>query len=159
MLGNIANVFTKKDKTGHATLSLPHSRKVRGYEIRRLPLGKYMAALQQLQELPKQAMDALFPGMETGDILAKLTKIDADMLGELAMRAFSALPKQAATLVSALTEIPEDDLLNDPAIGLDGLMEIVNAWIEENNIENFFKAARELSAKIKTQAANGSSKG
>lgn len=154
MFGNLMGKTKSK-----VALSIPHSRKVRGYVIRRMPLGAYITAMQKLQDFPQQALELLFPGMKLDAVLAKFKTIDTEMLGELAVRAVSVLPKQAAALVSALTEIPEESLLNDPAIGLDGLLEIVTAWIEENNIKNFISAARDLVAKVKTQAAKGSSNG
>ena len=62
-------------------------------------------------------------------------------------------------LLAALTGIPEEQLLNDPGIGLDGLMEILNAWLEVNNIENFISAARESDReRSKTQAADTGSR-
>ena len=134
-------------------LSLPQCRRVRGYEIKRMPIGAYIAALEQMQNFPAEAMAAVFPGMNADAILGQLKTIDTAMIGQIAVRAFSALPKHASTLVSALTGIPEDKLLNDPGIGLDGLVEIVDAWLEVNNIENFIGAARSLMAKAKTQAA------
>jgi hypothetical protein len=134
-------------------LSLSNSRKVRGYEIKRMPIGAYIVAMEKLQNFPAEAMEAMFPGMDADAILKQLKTIDTALLGQLAMRAFTALPKHASALISALTGIPEDKVLNDPNIGLDGLIEITGAWIEVNGIENFFKAARDLMEKVKTQAA------
>ena len=140
-------------------ISLPGVRKVRGYEIKRMPIGAYITALEKLQNFPAEAMDAVFPGMGADAILRQLKTIDTAMIGQIAVRAFTALPKHASALVSAVTGIPEDKLLNDPAIGLDGLVEIIDAWLEVNNIENFISAARDLMAKAKTQAAVSGSKG
>ncbi len=139
-------------------LSLPGVRKVRGYEIKRMPIGAYIAALEKLQNFPAEAMAAVFPGMDADAILKSLKAVDTAMIGQLAVRAFTSLPKQAAALIAELTSIPEDKLLNDPDIGLDGLVEIIGAWLEVNNIENFIAAARSLMARAKTQAA-GTSKG
>lgn len=140
-------------------VSLPRSRKVRGYEIKRMPLGAYLIAMQRLQNFPAEALEIVFPGLDANGILAQLKKIDTTMLGKLAFRAFSGLPKYTAALLAALTDIPEERLLNDPAIGLDGVMEVVTVWIEVNGIENFIRAARELKEKVKAQAANTASKG
>ena len=143
-----------KKMTGN--LSLPQCRKVRGYTIKRMPIGAYIAALEKLQSFPAEAMEAVFPGMNADEILKQLKTIDTAMIGQIAVRAFTALPKHAAALVAALTEIPEDKLLNDPAIGLDGLAEIIDAWLAVNKIENFIRAARKLIVRTKVQAANTS---
>ena len=146
-------------KKAAGNISLPGVRKVRGHEIKRMPIGAYIAALEKLQNFPAEAMGAVFPGMNADAILKQLKTIDTAMIGQIAVRAFTALPKHASALVSAVTDIPEDKLLNDPDIGLDGLVEIIDAWLEVNNIENFISAARSLVAKAKTQAAVSGSKG
>ena len=137
-------------------LSLPDSRKVRGYEIKRMPLGAYITALQRLQNFPQEALEAVFPGKGIDAVIKQLKTIDTAMLSQILIRAFTALPKYAAELIAALTNIPEDRILEDPNIGLDGLAEIIDAWLEVNNIENFINAARSLMAKAKMQAANTS---
>ena len=76
--------------------SLPRCTKVRGYEIKRMPLGAYMEAMQRLQHFPQEAMQMIFPGMTPDAALSSLKTIDTDMLGKIAMRAFAALPKYAA---------------------------------------------------------------
>jgi len=139
-------------------LSLPSVHRIHGYEIKRMPLGAYITALQRLENFLQEALELIFPGMSPEDIFAQLKSIDTAALGKIAVRAFTALPKYAAELLAVLTGIPEERLLNDPKIGLDGLMEILNAWIEVNNIENFISAARDLKAKAKTQAAGSGSR-
>ena len=142
-----------------ASLSLPGTRKVRGYEIKRLPLGGYVAALQKLQDLPQNAMTLMFPGLGLDAVIEQLKSVTTESIVEITVRMVSVLPKQAASLLAALTDIPEDALLNDPAVGLDGLAEIAEAWLDINNIGNFITAARGIREKLRTQAAaNTSSK-
>ena len=42
-----------------ATLSLPKSRTVRGYEIRKMPIGAFLEACSLLEELPGTALRLL----------------------------------------------------------------------------------------------------
>ena len=44
-----------------AALSLPKSRTVRGYEIRKMPIGAFLEACSLLEELPGTALRLLFP--------------------------------------------------------------------------------------------------
>lgn len=152
-------MFGKQPKS-KAELSLPQSRTVRGYDIKRMPIGAYVAAMQGLntKKITDDLIEALFPGMKIDEVLTSLKTIDTAMLGDLVVRAFVAVPQIAATLLAGLTGIPANNLLDDPAIGLDGLVEIIQAWIEVNNIENFINAARELIKKVMAQAANTGSK-
>ncbi|MEG2207877.1 MAG: hypothetical protein RSC91_10795 [Clostridia bacterium] len=132
-------------------LSLPAVRKVRGYLVERAPLGAFFNALEHLQDFPGELMEALFPGQTLVEVLGTLKQCDGDMLSGLLVRVATVAPRMAVTLVSELTGIDEERLLNDPAIGVAGLAEIIAVWVEVNEIENFtatvsglFRRARAL---------------
>lgn len=152
------NPFPKKEKTS-AGLSLPKARTVRGYEVRRLPLGQYLEAMGSLQDFPREALEALFPGMSLEEVLAQLRAIDTNGISQLLLRGLTALPRPVVGLLSQLTGIAKESLLEDEALGLDGLAEVLEAWLEVNQLENFINAARRLTGKIKTLAANTGYKG
>ena len=122
-----------------ATLSLPKSRTVRGYEIRKMPIGAFLEACSLLEELPGTAMRLLFPEKKEGDILAELAGLDKDKLQELFLRALAVLPGEMVRLFARLSGVEEQALLEDARIGLDGLGEMAEAWLEVNGIENFIK--------------------
>lgn len=122
-----------------ATLSLPKSRAVRGYEIRKMPIGAFLEACSLLEELPGTALRLLFPEKKEGDILAELAGLDKDKLQELFLRALAVLPGEMVRLFARLSGVEEQALLEDPRIGLDGLGEMAEAWLEVNGIENFIK--------------------
>lgn len=125
-------------------LSLPQSRTVRGYEMRRLPIGAFLRALDALEHAPDTLMAACFPGMSAAQAWAQLRTLDAQALLGALMRAAAAAPREAVRLISALTGAPEEALIEDPAVGLDGLAEMLLALWELNRMENFIKAARAL---------------
>ena len=91
-------------------------------------------------------------------MLETLKHISSDTLLALVARALTVVPDRALALVAKLTGIPLNRLNNDANIGLDGLMEIVTAWMELNGIENFMRAARQLMDKAKASAASTGSK-
>ena len=144
-----------KDSIG---LSLPQSVTVRGYEIKRAPLGAYLQALKQLQSFPKEVTAALFPGQNADQVLVALKHLNSDALLALVARALTVVPDRALALVAKLAGIPLNRLTNDANIGLDGLMEIVTAWMELNGIENFTRAARQLMEKLRAPAASTGSR-
>ena len=122
-----------------AALSLPKSRTVRGYEIRKMPIGAFLEACGLLEELPGTVLRLLFPGKKEGDILAELAGLDKDKLQELFLRALAVLPGEMVRLFARLSGVEEQALLEDARIGLDGLGEMAEAWLEVNGIENFIK--------------------
>lgn len=151
------NPFMKSKKSS-VNLSLSQNRKVRGYEIKRMPIGAYLTALEELKNFPQQALELLFPEMGLDEILDKLKTVDTALIGQLMLRAMASLPQYGVALVAKLTGIPEERLLTDEGIGLDGLAEIVEAWLEVNQIENFILAVRRVLVTTKKAAANTGSK-
>lgn len=137
------------DKKTSATLSIPMSETVRGYKIERLPLGKYMQALEALRSAPEAIMQACFPGMDAAQILARLKVLDKDALIALMMRAIAVVPGEAVNLLSLLTGVSQAALLDDAAIGLDGAAEMLEAFWRLNGIENFTQAAARMAAQFK----------
>lgn len=132
-----------------AALSLPKSRTVRGYEIRKMPIGAFLEACGVLEELPQTALRLLFPGKREGDILTELAGLTREKLQALFLRAAAVLPGEMVRLFAKLSGIEEKTLLEDPRIGLDGLGEMAEAWMEVNGIENFIRTMGALGAKAR----------
>lgn len=129
--------------------SLPRLRKVRGYEIKRMPLGAYLRAAEAVKAMPGDLIRAVFPGQSLGNVLTQMKGVTSGDVREILGRAMLAVPRHMLTLLSELTEIPLERLENDPAIGLDGLAEILTDFLEVNRIENFIRAVGPLTAKMK----------
>jgi hypothetical protein len=128
---------------------------VRGYKLERLPLGGYLNAIERLQELPGGLLQACFPGAKLDDIFDKLKNLDEKTLTELVGNAMTAAPQYAIKALAELTGIPEEKLLRDQQIGLDGLAEIVEAFWKLNGLENFMAAIRRM-AKLPLNQSFGS---
>ena len=142
-----------------AALSLRQSETVRGYEIRRLPLGEYLRALDALRNAPKALFAACFPGEDAAQVLTRLSRIDADGLGELLLRAMTVVPGEAVRLIAQLTGVPEEKLLGDPQIGLDGVAQMMEAFWRINGLGNFTQAARRAAAALRESAGRTGSSG
>ncbi len=130
--------------------SIPAPRRVRGYQIQRMPIGRFLSATRALSDLPMTLARALFPDADSAlEELRTMTRADMETM---AMRAFAVLPAEAVRIFAELSGIPEPDLLEDPNVGLDGLCEMTVAWLEVNGIENFIKTARTLTDKVRAVA-------
>lgn len=132
-----------------AALSVKMSETVRGYEVKRLPLGEYLRAMEALRDMPQTVMRVCFPEMDGAQMLQSLTRIDAKELAQLVLRAMDVVPDEAIRLLSILTGVPEDAIFADPAIGLDGAAELAEAFWRLNGMENFTAAAARLAANIR----------
>ncbi|HPJ01773.1 MAG TPA: hypothetical protein PKU80_02905 [Candidatus Limiplasma sp.] len=134
-------------------VSLPRSVTVRGQVIRRMPLGRYLQAIRMLEGFPREVAMRLVPDGTIAAALEALKTLDREKLLDLLLKALTVVPEQMVGLIAALTEIPEDTLWNDPQIGADGLLEIVDAFLEVNAAENFIRAAGRLRQHIGRLAA------
>lgn len=130
--------------------SLKQSRTVRGYEIHRMPLGAFLEAVELLHEAPMQLLAAAYPDKDAVHAIAALVALDGKELRETLFNTLSSAPLLAVQIASKLFGIPESDLLSDPEIGLDGLAEMMDAWLDLNDIENFLRAVRPLVSRIRT---------
>ena len=131
------------------SLSLPREKTIRGYSIRRMPIGQFLTALQTLRELPGEVLDTLLPGLTPKTMLSRIKGLTVEEMKEMAVRLVTVLPGYGVSLLARLMGVEEGDLLRDEMIGLDGLMEMLEAWLELNGIENFMKAAGALQVKVR----------
>ena len=134
-------------------LSAPKTKTVHGYTLQKMPLGKYLEALDTLERLPGELVKACFPDKTAGEVAALLTRSTADGLIDLFTAALKVVPGYAISLFAALSGIPEERLLADPRIGLTGLIELLAAWLEVNEMENFLRAVHALSARWTASAS------
>lgn len=134
----------RKDAGTPALLSLPMEKTVRGVTVRRLPLGGFIRAMTELSELPGQLADACFPGERAADLIKLLRRPDRALIRRAAENALRAAPHLIVRLAAVLCEADERRLMDDPAIGADGLIELLEAWLEVNRLGDFPQAARNL---------------
>ena len=109
-----ATPAAKSPMLASVELSLPAARTVRGYEIGRMPIGRFLRAARRIDGVP---------------LFAELAGLD------------------------------EKALRDDPNVGLDGLLEMIEAWMEVNNLENFIGAARALWRRARAGRTGGGSNG
>lgn len=58
-----------------------------------------------------------------------------------------------------LMGLDEHALTDDPNVGLGGLLEMIEAWMEVNNLENFIIAARTLACRVRAGMTGTGSNG
>lgn len=143
-------------KRNTAQLSLSASKTVRGYEITRAPLGRFLEALELLSDFPEELAQSLLDGGDMRALLKALKNCDEKLLWRLVGRALRVAPTQLIELLATLSQIDAERLRNDPAIGLDGLVEIVAAWLELNDFSGFFHNVSELAAEWRSLTKTGS---
>ena len=142
----------KKDSI---SVSLPRAKTVRGYEIRKMPLGAYLQAIQILQDLPEELLSVVFPGKPPEEVWEVLARLDQRSFLEIVSRGLTAMPERVIAIFAKLSGLEAEELIGDPAVGPDGLLEMLQAWTEVNEIENFMRALKPLGAKLRSLMTNG----
>ena len=98
------------------SLSLPREKTIRGYSIRRMPIGQFLTALQTLRELPGEVLDTLLPGLTPKTMLSRIKGLTVEEMKEMAVRLVTVLPGYGISLLARLMGVEEGDLLRDEMI-------------------------------------------
>ncbi|GHU80373.1 hypothetical protein AGMMS49992_33330 [Clostridia bacterium] len=133
--------------------SLPKTLSVRGYKVERAPIGRMLCALEKLKYLPDELVKACFPGKSLDEIRTGGLN---PTVSEWLTAALMAAPRFVIDFIADVTEIPAERLYSDPAVGLDGILEIADAWIEVNNLLNFTGAIHALTRVWRGMTESGS---
>ena len=142
------SLFSKKT-VNKTTLSLPVERHVGKYAVKKMPIGAYLNALNRLQTMPEDFMKKVFPGKTPQGVLDEFKNINEESLVNLAMAFFVGIPTYAIGFISDLTGIPEEDIINDESIGIDGITEIIEVFIEVNGLGKCIQAVERIKATTK----------
>lgn len=155
----------RKDKS--LKISLPATKQLYGVKIVKLPIARYISALSAVENLPHILAGEL--SGESGSIdelIANLKAANPDTLEKLIRNLLVAVPTELCHLLSELLDIPEERLLDkncqDP-LSPNELAEILLAFWEVNDMNDFFgnvrKLGQKLTARSKTAANIGYSGG
>lgn len=135
--------------------SIPASVTVCGYVIKKRPIGAYLDAITRIDSLPADLLEACFPGMSLGEVFAALKELDTKMLTQVLLACMQVAPAFLLQLVSDLSLVPYASLRDDEAIGLDGLVDIVKAVWEVNDLGKILATLGQLTT-AKSPASSGS---
>lgn len=136
-----------KDKS---SLSLGKSKVIYGYEVKKMPIGAYLKAMERIKNMPEDFIETCFPGQSLQEVFDSLTKLDEIDLKRLILSVMTTAPKYAIALISELIEVDEEQLINDENIGINGIIDLCIAFIEVNKLGEAFAGVKELRQKIKT---------
>ncbi len=130
-------------------MSLKKEKTIRGYVIKKEPLGTFLRAIEIIQNSPNDFLEALFPGKSLKEVLGTLKVVDDNTLLAIMGGALGTAPSMIIKIFAELSGIPEERLLEDPEIGPDGLMELLKAWIDINGITVFTQGVKEVGKLLK----------
>ncbi len=128
------NIFGKNKS---AEISLPKHKLVHGIEIKKVPVGKYLSAMRELEELPGQIISDLFPDKAVGDIIKELTTLSDESLVRLATRLFTVAPEHIVTVLALILDVPKETITE--GLTPKELCDVVQAYWALNDMTGFFE--------------------
>lgn len=152
-----------KDKS--VKMSLPETKELYGVKIVKLPVARYIAALDVIENLPNVLINQVMPEVSgTKELLDKLKASDSELTEYIILKLLKTMPAELCRILSELLDIPAERLLDKNCknpLSLNELLEIVTAFWEMNDMTDFFVSVRRLRAVLtaRTQENTGSSDG
>ena len=129
-------------------MSLHETKELHGVKIVKLPVARYIKALNTLENLPNIIINSVLP--EFGGLSGLLIQFqsgDTNVIEKIVVRLLMAVPTEFCRLISELLNIPEERLLdveNDDPLSLNDLIEIIIAFWEMNDMTDFFGNVQQL---------------
>lgn len=133
----------KKDKS--IPLSLPDDGILHGIKIQKLPIGRYLKALNTVRNLPELLLKECFPGMKPDEVLAKMKQLDEDSLYDILGRLVQVVPEQFFRLIAELVETDYETVI---ALTPKELFDVLYAFWQINDMTDFFAQIKSLVVRI-----------
>ena len=144
-------------KNKSAGMSLPRVSKIHGIEIKKVPIGQYIAAMREMEDLPSVIISELFPGQNMAEIISGLTSADEGFAISLLGKLLVVLPERLVEAVCEILSLDNDMVMN--TLTPNELLDVLKEFWELNDLTDFFKSVSGL-LKIKLPAQKiGSSDG
>ncbi len=156
-------MFLKKDKS--VRMSMPKRKTLYGVEIHKLPIAKYIDALNTVENLPSILLNDIYPDVQNFVELGnKLSKMDRNSVLEVLGKLLKTVPAEFCRIIAELLDIPVERLLDtscENPLSINELLEIILAFIEVNDMTDFFGNVRKLKTMLtaQKQTNTGSSAG
>ena len=115
-------------------LSLGNSKIMYGIKIRKLPIGKYLELTKKINILGKDLLEKGFCNKTIEEILEDLSNINKEELIKLFNGVLDTAPDLVIDFIVDILDIDKDKFINNEEIGLYELIEIIEVFIEINNL-------------------------
>ncbi|MBS6510090.1 MAG: hypothetical protein KH334_00135 [Clostridiales bacterium] len=136
-------------------MSLPKNKKVHGIEIKKVPVGKYIAAMREMEELPSIIIHELFPGKSMADIMADFSRADEEFAIGLMGKLLIVLPEKLLEALCSVIGISAQVAMEQ--LTPKELLDITREFWKINELSDFFKSVSGLiRQKLPTQNTGSS---
>lgn len=127
------NIFAKNKSTG---MSLPKSKKVHGIEVKKVPVGTYLSAMRELEELPGAIINELFPSKTMVDIMDELTNLTNDSLIRIITRLLVVAPEYVVSTLALILGVDKEVIKS--TLTPKELCDVIKEYWVLNDMTDFF---------------------
>lgn len=142
-----------KDKS--AAMSLERTQTVHGVEIKRIPTGRYLKAMEELKAVVNRIVQDLSGDLKS--LMEEMKELNEDNMAEFLTKLLIIIPKELLQFFAQVSDIDVEVLLEEKTPM--EVFDIVKEFWEFNDLSNFCKAVAPLLKKLfpAIPAATGSS--
>lgn len=137
--------FWRRENQEHDSsveMSIPRERVLHGVVIKKLPIGKYLSAMQTLNNLPEILLKTCFPDMRPDEVIESMKTIDQDTLYGMLGRLLQVVPEQLFRVIADLTDADYDHIVGN--LSPKELFEVLLAFWEANDLTDFIKLIKSV---------------
>ena len=119
---------------------MPKSVTLYGVKIEKMKTGRFIEALQNIQDLPIRIIEKVFGG-DVDAALKELKTIDKRGLSQLLCRVLTVVPNEAVELINHFVGVENGKILD---LTPKELTDVLIEWYKVNDLSDFFGNARRL---------------
>lgn len=93
------NIFKRNTS---ANISMPKPKTVHGIEVKKVPIGVYLDAMREIESLPMDILQDLFPGKTMTEVIAELMTLTDTGMANIITRLLKVAPEYIITMLSVI---------------------------------------------------------
>lgn len=136
------------------SLSLNNSKTMYGIKIKKLPLGKYLELTKKVNILFNDLFEKGFSNKSIEEILESIININKEELINLFNGIFKIAPDLLIDFIIDVLEVDKNKFINNDEIGLYELTEIIETFIEINNLGKLMPKLKKVISMVHMKIQN-----
>ena len=136
------------------SLSLNNSKTMYGIKIKKLPLGKYLELTKKVNILFNDLFEKGFSNKSIESILESIININKEELINLFNGIFKIAPDLLIDFIVDVLEVDKNKFINNNEIGLYELTEIIETFIEINNLGKLMPKLKKVISMVHMKIQN-----
>lgn len=136
------------------SLSLNNSKTMYGIKTKKLPLGKYLELTKKVNILFNDLFEKGFSNKSIEEILESIININKEELINLFNGIFKIAPDLLIDFIVDVLEVDKNKFINNNEIGLYELTEIIETFIEINNLGKLMPKLKKVISMVHMKIQN-----